>query len=59
MAGVVAGWIPIVSVLSPAVRLAVAYTSTPFVSVYDVPGFWKIANPATLPASTGNGVAFG
>lgn len=40
--------------------LAVAHTTSPFVSIYSINGttFTKLSNPGTLPASTGNGVAF-
>ncbi len=40
--------------------LAVAHTTTPFVTTYgvDVDDFNKLANPSVLPADNGNGVAF-
>jgi 6-phosphogluconolactonase (cycloisomerase 2 family) len=40
--------------------MAVAHTTSPFVSIYSINGttFTKLSNPGTLPASTGNGVAF-
>ena len=40
--------------------IAVAHATSPFISVYPwASGFGtKYANPSTLPASTGNGVAF-
>ena len=40
--------------------LSVAHGSTPFITIYskDADTFTKLSNPATLPADTGNGVAF-
>ena len=40
--------------------LAVAHFSTPYVTIYgqDADTLTKLANPATLPANTGRGVAF-
>ena len=40
--------------------LAVAHDTSPRITIYgqDVDTFTKLANPATLPPSTGNGVAF-
>ena len=40
--------------------LAVAHDASPFVTIYgqDVDDFTKLADPATLPANAGNGVAF-
>jgi lipopolysaccharide export system protein LptC len=40
--------------------MAVAHFTSPFITIYKRSGdtFTKLANPATLPASTGNGVAF-
>ena len=42
------------------VDIAIAHTTTPYISVYPwSSGFGtKYANPATLPTGTGNGVAF-
>ena len=40
--------------------MAVAHDGTPFITIYKRSGdtFTKLANPATLPASNGLGVAF-
>jgi 6-phosphogluconolactonase (cycloisomerase 2 family) len=40
--------------------LAVAYTTSPFITIYnqEIDTFTKLANPAVLPPSNGNGVAF-
>ena len=40
--------------------LAVAHSTTPFVTVYgqDVDAFTKLGNPANLPTDTGRGIAF-
>jgi hypothetical protein len=40
--------------------LAVVHQTSPYVTIYgqDANDFTKLANPATLPTSTGNGVAF-
>ena len=40
--------------------MAVAHATSPFVTIYKRSGdtFTKLANPATLPPSTGYGVAF-
>lgn len=43
-------------------HIAIAHDSSPYVTAYpwSSSGFGtKYSNPATLPASTGNGVAFG
>jgi hypothetical protein len=45
----------------PSRAIAVAHATTPFISAYPWSGSGfgtKFSNPATLPASTGNGVAF-
>ena len=41
-------------------NIAVAHTTTPFISVYPWTGAFgtKVSDPATLPTNTGNGVAF-
>ena len=41
-------------------HIAVAHSTTPYISVYPWTGAFgtKIADPATLPAGTGSGVAF-
>ena len=49
------------SVTQRPMYVAVAHTSSPFITAYpwSSSGFGtKYANPATLPASTGNGLAF-
>ena len=38
--------------------MAVAHATTPFVTIYTVTGWVKIADPASLPAGEANGVRF-
>ena len=38
--------------------MAVAHATSPYVTIYNTSDWSKVTNPSTLPAGTGNGVAF-
>lgn len=57
--GVVAGGRPLLSVLTQSLRLAVANTTLPHITIYNTSDWSNVANPAVLPVNAANGVAFG
>jgi len=61
MTGILQGLLASITGAAQETFIAVAHSTTPFVSAYPWSGSGfgtKFSNPGTLPASTGNGVAF-
>ena len=59
IAWVVAGGRPLVSAVAKAVRLAVAHTTSPYITIYNTSDWSVLPNPSVLPIGAGIAVAFG